>query len=114
MRSTRIYAGILSALIAAGMLSGCTDKNGIFETDVNTSAASDIVSENSVSEEIAFSHKSGFYKDNFGLEISCNDPKAKIYYTTDGSVPNEESTLYSEPIALKNRSNEPNVLSAKT
>lgn len=114
MRSTRIYAGIISALIAAGMLSGCTDKNGIYETEVNTSAASDIVSENSVSEEIAFSHKSGFYKDNFGLEISCNDPTAKIYYTTDGSVPNEESTLYSEPIALKNRSNEPNVLSAKT
>lgn len=114
MRSTRIYAGIISALIAAGILSGCTDNNDISETEVNTSAASDIISENNGSEEIIFSHKSGFYKDNFQLEITCNDTKAKIYYTTDGSVPSEASTLYSQPIALKNRSNEPNVLSAKT
>lgn len=114
MRSTKIYAGILSALLAAGILSGCTDNNDISETEVNTSAASDIISENNGSEEIIFSHKSGFYKDNFQLEMTCNDTKAKIYYTTDGSVPSEASTLYSQPIALKNRSNEPNVLSAKT
>lgn len=114
MRSTKIYAGILSALLAAGIFTGCTDNNDISETEVNTSAASDIISENNGSEEIIFSHKSGFYKDNFQLEITCNDTKAKIYYTTDGSVPSEASTLYSQPIALKNRSNEPNVLSAKT
>lgn len=114
MRSTKIYAGILSALLAAGIFTGCTDNNDISETEVNTSAASNIISENNGSEEIIFSHKSGFYKDNFQLEITCNDTKAKIYYTTDGSVPSEASTLYSQPIALKNRSNEPNVLSAKT
>ena len=114
MTSTKIYAGIISALIAAGILSGCADNNDISETEVNTSAVTDIVSENNGSEEIVFSHKSGFYKDNFQLEITCPDPKAKIYYTTDGSIPNETSTLYSEPIALKNRTNEPNVLSAKT
>lgn len=119
MRSTKIYAGILSALIAAGVFTGCTDNNELSETELNTSAASEEISENTVpeknaAEEIVFSQKSGFYKDNFQLEIASNDSKAKIYYTTDGSVPSEASNLYSQPIELKNRSSEPNVLSAQT
>ena len=119
MRSTKIYAGILSALIAAGVFTGCTDNNELSETELNTSAALEEISENTVpeknaAEEIVFSHKSGFYKDNFQLEIASNDSKAKIYYTTDGSVPSEASNLYSQPIELKNRSSEPNVLSAQT
>ena len=114
MTSTKIYAGVISAIIAAGMLSGCADNNGITETQLNISAATDNASESNSSEEIVFSHKSGFYKDNFQLEITCPDPTAKIYYTTDGSIPDEASTLYSKPISLKNRTNEPNLLSAKT
>jgi len=35
----------------------------------------------------SFSHDSGFYEDEFELEISSPDGRANIYFTTDGSVP---------------------------
>lgn len=114
MKATKIYVGILSTLIAAGLLSGCTEGKPQSDTEVQTSSASDIVTDDIESNELVFSHESGFYKDSFKLDITCPDPEAKIYYTTDGSIPNEASTLYSGPIALKNRTNEPNVLSAQT
>ncbi|MGN0692320.1 MAG: CotH kinase family protein, partial [Oscillospiraceae bacterium] len=114
MKATKIYVGILSTLIAAGLLSGCTEGKPQSDTEVQTSSASDIVTDDIESNELVFSHESGFYKDSFKLEITCPDPEAKIYYTTDGSIPNEASTLYSGPITLKNRTNEPNVLSAQT
>ncbi len=34
-----------------------------------------------------FSHSSGFYENEFYLELSTNDPEAIIYYTLDGSDP---------------------------
>lgn len=34
-----------------------------------------------------FSHKSGFYTENFTLTLSSTDPAVQIYYTLDGSVP---------------------------
>eukprot|EP00833_Pecoramyces_ruminatium_P014431 jgi/Orpsp1_1/1188463/evm.model.d7180000065038.1 len=60
-----------------------------------------------------FNLESGFYKDSsVKLKIKASDPKAIIYYTTDGSIPNENSTIYKKPIVLKNKSFEENVLSA--
>ncbi|MGN1105734.1 MAG: FN3 associated domain-containing protein, partial [Huintestinicola sp.] len=123
MRSAKIYAAVLSTLIASGILSGCAQTSSQPDIEVQTSAASDTASDNientstdeAVTEhDLVFSQNSGFYKDNFELEITCSDPEAKIYYSTDGSIPNETSTLYSGPITLKNRTREPNVLSAQT
>ncbi|KAG4088259.1 coth protein-domain-containing protein [Neocallimastix lanati (nom. inval.)] len=60
-----------------------------------------------------FSLKSGFYKEeSVKLRIKTVDSNAIIYYTTDGSIPNENSTIYKKPITLKNKSLEENVLSA--
>jgi len=60
-----------------------------------------------------FSLKSGFYdKKLISLEILSPDPKAEIYYTTDGSIPTENSTKYEGAITLVNKSDSNNVLSA--
>jgi len=62
-----------------------------------------------------FSLKSGFYyKKNLLLEIFSSDPKAEIFYTTDGSIPTVNSFKYTNGILLKNRTEADNVLSAKT
>jgi putative alpha-1,2-mannosidase len=36
------------------------------------------------------------------IAMNCADPDAKIYYTTDGSVPNTRSNTYTNPIKLSN------------
>ena len=58
-----------------------------------------------------FSKDSGFYDNEFTLELSCNEEGAEVYYTTDSSNPLTSDTAkkYSEPIKIYDRSKEPNV-----
>ncbi|UGB32896.1 MULTISPECIES: chitobiase/beta-hexosaminidase C-terminal domain-containing protein [Bacillaceae] len=46
------------------------------------------------------SHNSGQYYKEQLVTLSTSTPGTKIYYTTDGSIPTKNSTLYSEPIAI--------------
>ncbi len=50
--------------------------------------------------ELTFNAMSGFYDDPFTLEMSVNSKKATIYYTLDGSVPDETSQVYEGPLSL--------------
>ena len=66
-----------------------------------------------VAPTVSFNLESGFYdEESIDLEIIASDPDAEIYYTTDGSIPTDNSTKYEGAITLKNRSEEENVLSA--
>lgn len=57
------------------------------------------------------SHEAGFYTSGFNLEISHPEEDVTIYYTLDGSTPDEKSMVYSGPISVVNRSGEPNNIS---
>lgn len=57
------------------------------------------------------SHLSGFYDEEFALEITSADD-ATVYYTLDGSVPDEGAYLYEEPIRVYDKSGEENVWKA--
>ena len=50
--------------------------------------------------DVVFSLQSGFYEYPMPLELSCDIRGTKIYYTTDGSIPDETDTLYSGTITL--------------
>ncbi len=47
-----------------------------------------------------FDPSSGTFTDSVNVTISCPTAGASIYYTTDGSDPDESSTLYNGPIAI--------------
>ena len=55
----------------------------------------------------SFSEESGFYGQPFGLTMSAGEG-LRIYYTTDGSEPTAESTLYTEPVLMEDGSDREN------
>ncbi len=55
----------------------------------------------------SFDHESGFYEEAFDLVISSEEG-GTIRYTLDGSVPGRKSTVYTEPIRIRDRSDEKN------
>lgn len=60
-----------------------------------------------------FSHESGFYDNDFMLTI--NVPRGtSVYYTLDGSNPDIDSQKYNAHIRVCDKSDSPNVLSART
>lgn len=59
-------------------------------------------------EEPVLSHKSGFYDAEFELEIE-SAPDTLIYYTLDGSIPDEGSYLYEGAVHVYDKSGEENV-----
>ena len=63
--------------------------------------------------EPEFSLKGGYYNGPQLLELTAGNG-LDIYYTLDGSEPDQNSILYTEPIVLENRTYEENVLSART
>lgn len=55
-----------------------------------------------------FSVNPGFYNQAQLVEITHHDPEATIYFTLDGSAPNDSSFVYEEPIIMENRTGEEN------
>jgi len=60
-----------------------------------------------------FSHNAGFFNEPFDLELKCSET-CKLYYTTDGSIPDDYSTLYVGPIHIEDATSQPNTLSMRT
>jgi hypothetical protein len=59
-----------------------------------------------------FSQPAGFYEASFLLELSTDEPDARIYYTLDGAEPTQSSHVYSKPILIASRAGEANGYSA--
>lgn len=62
---------------------------------------------------VSFSVPSGFYDEEFSLEMTAGEG-ADIYYTIDGSIPNNKSAKYDGVIEISDASANENVYSART
>ena len=63
-------------------------------------------------EGVTFSVAGGFHAAPIDLELSAGRDDVEIRYTLDGSEPTAQSTLYTGPIRIEDRTSEPNDLSA--
>ncbi len=61
---------------------------------------------------LTFSLPSGFYPEAQELDITCSVEDSLIYYTTDGSMPTEDSQILDYTLELDDTTDLPNVLSA--
>ncbi len=126
----KLSAAALTAVILAGMLSGCANspkQDSVTTAPVSSEAllTEDITSETVSNTEaapisefktelpVALSLDSGFYDGALSLEIASSNPEAVIHYTTDGSVPNTDSPVYSKAVNLVNKTTCENLLSAQ-
>ena len=67
----------------------------------------------SIYTELTFSRESGFYEEPFDLEIYA-PPGTQIFYTLDGSDPDENALLYTGPIRIEDATNHDNIYSMRT
>jgi hypothetical protein len=70
-----------------------------------------VTSINIVQDTIMLSHKSGYYKDPIQLAITKTSDLTRIYYTIDGSIPDDEAYEYTDPLELNTRAGNENVFS---
>ena len=98
---SKIFLPVLLLLSITGIAYATPDGNDFF-VEIKSWAAID---------PPEFSHEGGFYDSGFSLTLYHPEPSAQIFFTTDGSVPTTESTLYNTPIELTDRSSEPNTIS---
>lgn len=62
---------------------------------------------------LVFSRESGFYSESFALEIYA-PVGTEIYYTLDGSEPDESAFLYTEPVIIDDATEHENVYCLRT
>jgi hypothetical protein len=61
--------------------------------------------------DLYFSHQAGMYQDGFELNLSPSYTNAQIYYTTDGSDPDNSSLLYQQSIFIDQLKEKQNIIS---
>ncbi len=111
--TTSLLLGLLVfTLSGCGNNSNTTPNNNSITGSATEQSESNSPATESELPEVTFSLASGFYDKTQKVTLSCNVEGAKIYYTLDGSTPTENSTLFENPIKIRRKQYDANVLSA--
>jgi hypothetical protein len=87
------FSGISYGIVAGGTVQGYFPEPTP-NSDNQAAALSDYV------RDTRFSAERRFYSAPFLVTVTCDTPGASIYYTTDGSEPTENSSLYTAPLTI--------------
>lgn len=104
----RIYGITVFVILISLMLSGCSKGPVVLNASKQITPGKNIKQQ-----EISFSKQDYFYSKDTQVQIKTMKP-AKIYYTVDGTDPDEKQTLYKDAIKLiANDDTQANVIKAK-
>ena len=99
INETVIYVRLMAGLTMDNYSSTISVISGANEASVSLNGT---VTISNIVATPAFSVASGAYMNAQTVAISCETEGAVIHYTTDGSEPIENSTVYTEPILVEN------------
>lgn len=93
-------SGVLTPEITSGRLEGDTSTARVFFQNPTRGDENSTDITTGVSPQPTFSDLTLYHSSAFSVAISCDDPNAEIYYTTDGDEPSLESKKYTEPVQI--------------
>ncbi|NLI54936.1 MAG: hypothetical protein GX417_11565 [Clostridiales bacterium] len=93
--------GALTLDITSGRVESDTTIARVFFSKPTRGKENDSNVTTGVSPQPVFSDSSLYHTGKFTLTITCDDPNAEIYYTTDGEDPTLKSKRYTEPIEIR-------------
>ncbi|MDP3447653.1 MAG: lamin tail domain-containing protein [Eubacteriales bacterium] len=94
-------SGVLTPEITSGRIESDTAISRVFFYNPTRGEQNDTDIITGVSPQPAFSNLKLYHSSAFFVSISCDDPNAEIYYTTDGDEPSLDSKRYTEPVEIK-------------
>ncbi len=92
--------GALAPEITSGRIESDTTTARVFFANATRGEENDTDISIGVASQPSFSENGLYHSDPFSVVITCDDPNAEIYYTTDGDEPTTRSNRYSEPITI--------------
>ena len=98
--------------LSFGRRQGQSDELGFFASPTPGAANADHFLEAWENEPldcaVAFDQAPGSYDQAFSLSLTAEDPDTLIFYTTDGSDPQNSGNLYTSALTIRDRSSDPN------
>ena len=93
-------SGVLTPEITSGRIEGDTTTARVFFEEPTRGRENSTDITTGVAPQPAFSDLSLYHDSAFAVTITCDDPNAEIYYTTDGDEPSLDSHRYTEPVQI--------------
>ncbi len=85
--------------LVGNISAGISDNKKVYYKDITLGSSNSKTTYNGFSETPIFSIDGGYVDSGVEIKLSTND-NSEIYYTTNGSFPNKNSTKYTKPIKI--------------